>query len=130
VDKVPFVGFLERGAPRLEAGEKPVLATMASVTGRWWGSLRFGVGTLWLTDRRLIFQHQRLRLNFAPTRIEVERDQIISVRRRSMLHSVLGIPFMGSLEVRVTGGKRYNFQVMKANVWVAELTRLIHHTKS
>jgi hypothetical protein len=103
---------------------------MAAVTGGWWSSLQFGNGALWLTDRRLIFQHQRLRLTLGPARIEIPLQEIASVRRRSILRSLLGVPFMGSMEVRLNDGKRYNFQALKTDVWIAELAPMIHHTKS
>ena len=123
--QTPLVGFAQLKAPELEPGEQPVLASLATLSGGWWSNLGQGYGALWLTDRRLIFHHQRFKFSFAPSYIELRREEIAQVGSRSILRSLLSIPFLGSFEVRTQAGKRYVFQAWRAGRWVEEINATI-----
>ena len=128
-DTIPFVGWFAAPEPELEPGELRVLAGFASLNRGWWDSWRVGSGSIWLTDRRLIFRHQRLKtIPFSPRSLDFRLQEITLVRVRSRLRSLFGTPFMRYLEIRTRARKTYFLQLMKADIWFEELSRRIGST--
>jgi hypothetical protein len=119
----PLVGWLDPTEPDLAPGENRVFVGLAIATRGWW-DLRGGIGSLWLTDRRLIFQRPRGKASpIEPRRIEIPRNEMRSVAVRSLWRSLMsGGPFLGSFEVKTTDGKTYVVNTAKASNWVSELS--------
>lgn len=110
-------------APALGAGERRVFASVGSLTRGWW-DMRRTIGSLWLTDRRLVFVAPWwIRLPFGRPRLELDRREIASLRMRSVARSLF-CPLsliLRAFEVETRDGKRYIFQAHKAQWWLDEL---------
>lgn len=112
-------GFASRwlypSTPALVPCEMKILASYCWLSDR--------AGMVWLTNQRLIFKRTVWNLWLGTKNLDLPREQIVLVRRRSRLRSLLSYPFFGSFEIKTANGKTYVIQAMKAERWVEELSK-------
>jgi hypothetical protein len=128
VDDAPtglVLGLFPPTPPALEPGEQRRLASLGSISRGSW-DFRRTVGSLWLTDRRLIFLSTAwTRFPFGRKRVEIRREEIISTQLRSSIRSVASpFIFLRTFQLRTADGKSYLVQAHKASLWVNELNAL------